>query len=95
MTTSTHLRSTGGLAGAGMFNAAQAVGLGREVGSVMPSAVRGVIWLIHLLISGLTVGATLHFLRRTGNRTIFAGLLVFAGVHVFLSALVYLVPAGV
>jgi hypothetical protein len=62
------------------------------LGNLVPSAWRAVGWLIHLLISGLAVGAMLLFLRRTENRTIFAAYLVYAAVNVVLSALVLIVP---
>jgi hypothetical protein len=63
-----------------------------SLGNLVPSAWRTVGWLILLLVSGLSVGAMLLFLRRTENRTIFAAFLVYAGVDVLLSALVLIVP---
>ena len=65
---------------------------GGALGNLVPSAWRTVGWLILLLVSGLSVGAMLLFLRRTENRTIFAAFLVYAGVDVLLSALVLIVP---
>jgi hypothetical protein len=62
------------------------------LGSLMPAGLRDVGWLIPLLISGLAVGAMLLYLRRTENRTIFAGFLVYAGVNILLFILIYLVP---
>lgn len=66
---------------------------GGALGSMMPSALLEVGWLIALLTSGLGVGAMVLFLRRTDYQTIFGGFLVYAGVNVLLFALVYLVPA--
>jgi hypothetical protein len=63
------------------------------LGSTLPSAMRGLSWLIPLLTSGVAVGVMLLSLRRTDHRTIFGGFLVYAAVNVLLFALVYLVPA--
>ena len=65
------------------------------LGSLVPRAYHEVGWLIHLLITGLSVGAMLLILRRFENRTIFVSFLICAGVNILLSALVYLVPAVV